>query len=264
MTRAKTAKDTGLTARLRALYEGDGARAHRFRYGVLGFDLVTILFVIATSFTHHGPVVEAIDAAFGVILAVEFAARMHIERSKLRFLIRPATLADLVSIASFLAPLAGEGLGFLRVIRTLRLLRTYQLLRRLRADFPFFRRNEDVAIASINLLVFIFVMTGLVYATQYASNPQITNYADALYFTVTALTTTGFGDITLQGTSGRMISVMVMIFGVTLFLRLAQVLLRPPKVRYTCKNCGLTLHDADAVHCKHCGAVVHIETEGMG
>jgi voltage-gated potassium channel len=55
-----------------------------------------------------------------------------------------------------------------------------------------------------------------------------------------------------------------MIFGVTLFLRLAQVLLRPNKVHYTCKSCGLTLHDADAVHCKHCGAVVHIETEGFG
>jgi len=256
--------ETGLADRLRALYEGDSARAHRFRYGLLIFDFATILFVIATSFTHHGPVVEAIDAAVGVVLLAEFAARLSIAQAKLRFLVMPATLADVVSIASFLAPLAGEGLGFLRVIRTLRLLHTYELLRRLRADFPFFRRNEDVVIAAINLLVFIFVMTGLVYATQYELNPQISNYADALYFTVTALTTTGFGDITLQGTTGRMISVLVMIFGVTLFLRLAQVLLRPAKVRHTCESCGLKLHEADAIHCKHCGAVVRIETEGMG
>jgi len=54
-----------------------------------------------------------------------------------------------------------------------------------------------------------------------------------------------------------------MICGVTLFLRLAQVLFRPLKVRQTCQNCGLSLHDADAVHCKHCGAVIHIETEGQ-
>ena len=45
-------------------------------------------------------------------------------------------------------------------------------------------------------------MTGFVYETQHAHNPQIANYADALYFTVTALTTTGFGDITLPGTPG--------------------------------------------------------------
>ena len=47
-------------------------------------------------------------------------------------------------------------------------------------------------------------MTGLVYETQHRTNPNITDYADALYFTVTALTTTGFGDITLPGTLGRL------------------------------------------------------------
>lgn len=166
---------------------------------------------------------------------------------------------------SFLSwpPLAGEGLGFLRVLRTLRLLHTYQLSRRLKQDFPYFRRNEDIIVAVLNLAVFIFVMTGLVYATQYPRNPQIGNYADALYFTVTALTTTGFGDITLPGTVGRMISVVVMLFGITLFLRLVQVLFRPDKVRQPCGTCGLVLHDADAVHCKHCGAVMRIETEGQ-
>lgn len=248
---------------LRELYDGHSDRAHRFRYGLLAFDLFTIVFVIATSFTHHGALVEAIDAVFGVILLFEFAARISIAPSPLRLLIRPATLADIVAILSFLAPLAGEGLGFLRILRTLRLLHTYQLLDRLRVDFPFFRRNEEVFVAGINLIVFIFVMTGLVYATQYPANPQIANYADALYFTVTALTTTGFGDITLQGPLGRTISVIVMIFGVTLFLRLAQVLFRPPKVRQPCEVCGLVLHDADAVHCKHCGTVIHIRTEGL-
>ena len=257
------ARSGGVKARLLELYEGESDRAHRFRYALLAFDLSTILFVIATSFSRHGPVLETIDMVFGVLIFADFAARTYIAPNRLSFLVRPTTLADIVAILSFLAPLAGEGLGFLRIIRTLRLLHTYQLMRRLRADFPFFRRNEDIVVAAINLLVFLFVMTGLVYATQYPFNPQISNYADALYFTVTALTTTGFGDITLQGSLGRMISVVVMIFGVTLFLRLAQVLFRPSKVRQPCKVCGLVLHDADAVHCKHCGTVINIKTEGM-
>jgi voltage-gated potassium channel len=110
--------------------------------------------------------------------------------------------------------------------------------------------------------VFIFVMTALVYETQHWRNPAIGNYADALYFTVTALTTTGFGDITLPGTSGRMISTVIMIFGVTLFLRLAQVLFRPHKVRFPCPSCGLQRHDPDAVHCKACGTLLNIPDEG--
>jgi Ion channel len=86
---------------------------------------------------------------------------------------------------------------------------------------------------------------------------------DALYFTVTTLTTTGFGDITMEDPAGRLLAVLIMIFGVSLFIRLAQTLFRPTKVHFECPDCGLTRHDADAVHCKHCGKVIHIETEGL-
>lgn len=248
--------------RIAALYEQDTPASHRFRYALLAFDAATILFVVVTSFFAHTPAVEAVDAVLGVLILTDFALRAWIEWDRGRFLLRPASWADLAAVLSFLAPIAGEAFGFLRVVRTLRLLHTYQLLSRLRKDSEYFRRREDVILAIINLSVFLFVMTGLIYTLQHGRNPQIANYADALYFTVTTLTTTGFGDITLTGTTGRMMSVAVMIFGVTLFLRLVQVLLRPPKVRQECRRCGLSLHDADAVHCKHCGAVIRIRTEG--
>ena len=79
-------------------------------------------------------------------------------------------------MVSFLAPVVGEGVGFLRILRTLRLLRTYQLLDRLRADSAFFRANEEAILAATNLVVFVFVMTGIVYATQHGTNPAIGNY----------------------------------------------------------------------------------------
>lgn len=248
---------------LNELYEGDTDRAHRFRYVILAFDLITICFVIVTSFIVHTPLIEAADAVFGVLILLDFSARVYTADRRMWYLTRLSTLADIAALISFLAPLAGEGLGFLRILRTLRLLHTYQLMNRLRQDFKLFRKHEEVIIAMINLLVFIFVTTGLIYALEHGHNPHIRNYADALYFTITTLTTTGFGDITLEGTSGRMVSIAVMFFGVTLFLRLAQVLFRPSKVRFECETCGLALHDADAIHCKHCGATVHIDTEGL-
>lgn len=248
--------------KIRSLYEDDTVAAHRFRYGVLVFDIATILFVIGTSFYDHTVTIEIIDAVFGVLILTDFFIRFWIEKEKRLMAFRLATWADVAAVLSFLAPITGEGVGFLRIIRTLRLLHTYQLLSRLRQDFSFFRKNEDIVLASLNLGVFLFVMTGLIYATQVNVNPEIRNYADALYFTVTTLTTTGFGDITLTGPWGRMLSVGVMIFGVTLFLRLLQVLFRPSKVRQECKTCGLILHDADAVHCKHCGETIYIRTEG--
>lgn len=225
------------------------------------FDLVTILF-IATSFLPRAPLVEALDVVFGIAILADFSARLAISRSRLRDLLHPATWADAAAIVSFLAPVIGEGVGFLRILRTLRLLRTYRLLVRLRADSRFFRRHEEVIIAVTNLAVFIFVMTGIVYETQHYANSQVANYADALYFTVTALTTTGFGDITLPGTLGRLISVAIMIFGVTLFFNLARALISPTKVRFPCPDCGLQRLDIDAVHCKACGTVLNIPDEG--
>ena len=250
-----------ITTRLSELYDGDTDRAHRFRYGLLAFDLATILFVVVSSFWPLTPTVMAIDVAVGLLVLLDFGARLLISEQRFREFLRPSTWADIGAIISFLAPVLGHGAGFLRVLRTLRLLRTYRLVERLRADSAFFRRNEEVIVAVTNLSVFIFVMTGIVYATQHQSNPAIRHYVDALYFTVSSLTTTGYGDITLPGTLGRVISVVVMICGVTLFLRLAQVLFRPNKVRFACPVCALQRHDPDAVHCKACGTLLTIPDE---
>jgi len=249
--------------RVRALYEGNSHTAYRFRYGLLIFDVTTILFIVVSSFLPRFAAMEWLDTMIGLVILADFSARFAISRTPWRDLARPSTWADVAAIVSFLAPIVGEGIGFLRILRTVRLLRTYQLLSRLRADSSFFRRNEDLIVASVNLGVFIFVMTGFVYETQHRSNPAIGNYIDALYFTVAALTTTGFGDVTLSGTVGRLVSVVIMIFGVTLFLRLVQVLLRPPKIRFPCPVCGLRLHDRDAIHCKACGTILNIPDEGQ-
>ena len=250
----------GAIDRLRGLYEGASPRAHTFRDVLFIFDITAILYVIVSSFLPANDVTEWVNRVFGVLVLADLMARIAISARPARELIRPLTIAEIVAAISFLWPVGGG--TFLRALRTLRLLRTYAFLQRLRGASSWFRRNEDAVVAGTNLFVFIFVMTGVVYDTQHWSNPHIANYADALYFTVTTLTTTGFGDITLPGTFGRMVSVFIMICGVTLFLRLAQVLFRPNRVRFECPSCGLMRHDHDAVHCKACGTLIHIPDEG--
>ena len=256
-------KSLSLREKLRLLYFGTSQTAHRFRYGLLVFDIFTILFIIGTSFVSRAPWLEWLDLVFGLLILADFCARLFISPHPVREFAHPSTWADMVVIFSFLAPVVGEGLGFLRILRTLRLLHTYQLVARLRADSSFFRRNEEAIIAVANLGVFLFIMTGIVYETQHWRNPEIANYVDAFYFTVSTLTTTGFGDITLEGSPGRLIAVLIMIFGVTLFLRLLQALLRPQKVRFRCPVCALERHELDAVHCKACGKLLKIPDEGL-
>ncbi len=257
--------ESRLKQTVRLLYTGSSGAAKRFRYGLIAFDLFTIAFFIVTAPDHPTPFILAADFVIGLVILADLLARLWIAPSKLRMLRQLYTVADfLVILTLLLAPFLTANLSFLRVLRALRLLHSYHVLRDLRNETAFFRRNEDIIVACVNLGVFIFVTTALVFVLQHTSNPNIVTYLDALYFTVATLTTTGFGDITMVGDGGRLMAVLIMIIGVALFLRLAQTIFQPRKIRYTCPDCGLIRHDPDAVHCKHCGRTIKIETEGAG
>ncbi len=252
----------GLVGLLRNLHYGTSNLGLRARGAMLVFDLMTITyFVVSTFYPHEGWVVTA-DLVLGALLALELGSRVVAAPDRLAFLTSPMAIVDLLIIASLLAPALAGSFVFLRVLRALRLVRMFYVLRELRGRFAFLARREEVTTSAMNLLVFIFVVTAVVYELQVDINPDITNYIDALYFTIATLTTTGFGDITLVGSTGRLLAIVIMIVGVSLFLRLAQAIFRPTKVRYECGVCGLARHDPDAVHCKHCGHTLHIVTEG--
>ncbi len=252
-----------LKSRISELYEGDSPASHRFRYIILGADVLTIVFLIASTFFYGNDIVEMIDVIFGIYLFLDYATRFWIAPKKIPFTLNLLNMADLIAMISFLAPLLGENFAFLRSLRILRLLRSYRLQSRLREDFAFFRKYEDIILSATNLFIFIFFMTELVFVTQVAVNPAVTNFIDAMYFTITTLTTTGFGDVTLKGTEGKLLSIIIMVFGVSLFLRLIQTMFRPSKVRFICTDCGLFLHERDASHCKHCGRVLNIPSDGV-
>ncbi len=225
--------------------------------------MLSLAWIVAASFRPSDAVVIAVDMALGAVLLAEFAARHAIRDHPFRSATRVMELADLLAILSLLlSPLTQHALGFLRVLRALRLFHSARLAMSLREDWEGFRRNEDAVVAAVQLLVFVFVMTGAVFELRALMGGGIANYGDALYFTVTALTTTGFGDITPKETSGRLLAVFIMLAGVTLFLRLASALFRPSKVVFPCPGCGLRRHEADAVHCKACGTLVNIPDEG--
>lgn len=257
-----SASDRTVKDRVRLLYEGRSRRARRFRIALLFFDIAVVAFFVVTTFVEHHSWIIKVDYVLGAILLADLAARWWICDDTGKFITRPVVVVDIVVILSLTVPALMGNLAFLRVLRALRLLRSYHVLQDLRRYSRFVRRQEEVILSTVNLMVFIFIVSALVYVLQFRDNPEINHYLDALYFTVATLTTTGFGDITLSDQAGRLLAVVIMIVGVGLFLRLLQAIFRPVKVAFECPECGLERHDRDAVHCKHCGHVLHIITRG--
>nr|WP_210203438.1 potassium channel family protein [Breoghania corrubedonensis] len=247
---------------LRRLYFGEGPRPRLFRTLLITFDIVTVIYFVGSSVLDPHPTLHVADFLIALILIADYVVRLAISVRPVRTALEFAALADLVVIVSLFAAAFVENLGFLRILRMLRLLRSYHVLRELRRSSRWFKRNEEVIQSAVNLVVFVFIVTAVVYVAEVHRNDNINTYVDALYFTVTTLTTTGFGDITISDTFGRLLTVAIMVIGVALFLRLVQTIFRPSKYPFTCPDCGLSRHDPDAVHCKHCGRLLKIPTEG--
>jgi voltage-gated potassium channel len=254
----------GLKNTLDELYTGTSRRSRRFRIGLILFDAVTILLFIAIAPFPPSPAMELFGFVLGLIILMDFLARYWIAPNRPAMLRKIYTIADIIVILSLLvAPFIHANLAFLRILRGLRLIHSYHLIRDLRQTSTFFLRHEDALLAAVNLFVFIFFTTSVVFAIFVDKTMGIEGYVDALYFTVTTLTTTGYGDITPTTTGGKLFAVFIMVVGVALFVQLARAIIQPPKVSHTCRDCGLLKHDLDAVHCKHCGATLHIKTEGL-
>jgi voltage-gated potassium channel len=255
--------DSAIRGKIRRLYFGDSEAARQFRFASLIFEIFLIVFFISTSFvTEHGPWLVAADLTIAAILLADFLAQWWISTPRAAYFRKVSTWADIVVLISLIIPVFAGSMLFLRAVRAVRIFRSYHLLREIYEQYSFIRKNRDAIEASLNLLIFIFVMSALVYALEGRRHPEIKNFIDALYFTVSTLSTTGFGDITFDDPFGRLLSIFIMIVGVSLFLRLIQTIFRPAKVQYECPTCGLMRHDLDAVHCKHCGQILHIKTEG--
>ncbi|MET0596498.1 MAG: ion channel [Mesorhizobium sp.] len=251
----------GLRDLLRKLYHGRSPAAVRFQLAVVAVDLVTIAFFVATPLLQHRSAFLWLDYSVAALLGADILGRILASADILRWMRQPTVWVDIFILLTLLFPETLANLGFLRILRLWSLSRSGILWR------PLVRRGygewRDTTHAVANLLTFLFIMTGFVYTFFFRGGGGIADYVDALYFTVATVTTTGFGDIVLPGVLGKLTAIVTMIFGITLFVRLAQALFRPHKVFFQCPQCALLRHDPDAVHCKACGHLLQIPDEGQ-
>ncbi|MBX7249458.1 MAG: potassium channel family protein [Caulobacteraceae bacterium] len=254
-----------LRTRLRRLYYGASAGAVRFRIAVLVVDFALIAFFIAAPLLKDaGWAFYTLDYVIAAVLAADLAARGYAYGDWGKWFRRPITWVDLFVLVTLLAPAWLFNLGFLRILRLWSLLSSDHFWRTVGRRYDD-TRVEDVTRAMAALVTFVFIATGFVYTAFAGRGTDVHGYVDALYFTVTTLSTTGYGDVILPGVGGRLLSIAIMLVGVTLFIRLGQALFRGEgKIYAACRGCGLLRHEPDARFCRGCGRPLSRESGVRG
>ena len=227
-TPAPERKPLGLRRTLVWLYEGVGKWPVTFRWVVLIFDVLTISYFLVSPFIPKEGYHFWLDYVIGAVIALDLVARFYIAAHQTAL---PAALHEHCRHHRCLHDVRAADLAELCLPADhpcLRIARAFTFLRDNSPLSSYLHLHRVVIERAINVVVFLFIMSALVYADQVnREGSDVHNYLDAFYFTVTSLTTTGYGDVTLVGWTGRVLPIIIMLLGVTLFLRLLRALVTP-------------------------------------
>lgn len=252
-----------LEEKLREFLYGNSKLSEQFNVILLILNIAIFSLFILEIWYPDSTLLLITESTFGVVFLIEYLIRLKLAPRKSAYVFSFYSIIDLIVIVSLFIPNFIGNFALLRIVRIFKIFHIYKILHNKNTHIYIIEKYKETTFAILHFFVFTILMSVSVFVTQVTQNPGISNYLDALYFTIATLTTTGFGDIVPIGFSGKILSIIIMIFGITLFLNLAKKIIYSKKSYTLCKYCGLKTHDKDASHCKHCGHVIKIATHGF-
>lgn len=204
------------------------------------FDMVIIVMIIVsiiitTAQTFRLPpvadrILYVLDLICTLVFTVEYALRLWtadlLYPKKrfpwLRFILSPAAIIDLFSFLPFyLTGLVPAGMVVFRLIRVARILRLFRINRFLdpvAAILSVLQKKASLLFASFFLVfVLMFSSSLLMYYAEHEAQPQIfENAFSGLWWAVSTLSTTGYGDIYPITPLGRFMAIIITLLGMCL------------------------------------------------
>ena len=159
---------TAIRAGLQRLYFGTSQAAQAFQFFSIIFEIGLMVYFVGTSFLPHTGWIITLDLGIAALLFIDFLIRWWITERPGAYFRKVSTWTDLIVIITMVLPaLFAHNLLFMRAIRAIRIFRSYHLLNELYEHYAFIRTKRDAIEASVNLMIFIFVMSLFLLAALY-------------------------------------------------------------------------------------------------
>ena len=175
-------------------------------------------------------------------------------RARLRYLVRPMAIIDLLAILPFYLPFVFPiDLRVLRMVRLFRLLKINRYTTALSSIGKVLRRKANQLVSSVFVVLLLMLVSAvLMYHIENAAQPdKFANALDALWWAVATFTTVGYGDLYPITAAGRLLSAVIALLGIGLvavptgiissgFIEQMNEDAPAPKAAY-CPHCGRKL-----------------------
>ena len=230
-------------------------------YVTYGLNVVFLGFYIFGTFEYadqYASILPSIEFGLALFFLFEYVSRIDYADNRWAEIKSPYAIADLLAIIPalfiFLIPAAGQ----LAVLRSIQILRVFRFLRlglenRRILGYSLTARQVIVTEAMTAITIILNLHAGLVYELEKGVNPGFQNFGDGFYYSVVALTTTGFGNVVPQTRAGQAVTSIGLVFAITI---IPWIVFRGRKGKIRgnkCPRCRSEGHKTEANFCYECG-----------
>ncbi|GHG69849.1 potassium transporter Kef [Alishewanella longhuensis] len=168
-----------------------------------------------------------LNILFLVIFSIELLLRIYIAPyshnhpgiNRLRFMISPWTLLDILVLLTFMPVSEDLPLLIIRLIRVFRIIRVSRLTRFNHSLSLLFnsvnKRKTELSISFLIAMVLLLVTSILLYLVEGTSNPEsFGSIPRAMWWSIATLTTVGYGDVTPLSPIGKFCAGITALIGI--------------------------------------------------
>lgn len=239
----------------------DTRRGRLTSFVLYGLNTLFLLLYIVGTYQVSDPYQESIlivEFCLALLFLFEYLSRLDYADNTLEELTDFYSIADLLAILPALLivffPVVGQ-LAFFRGIQVLRVLRFVRIGLEDQQFFTYDITSRQFVIAELLVLIFVILNlhAGVIYGLESGVNPAFNNYGDVLYYSVVALTTTGFGNNVPVTAAGKIATFVGLIAAVTLIPWLVVRARNRSGIDIECSRCGTSNHIDGSNYCWKCG-----------
>ncbi|MEG0682714.1 MAG: ion transporter [Raoultibacter sp.] len=162
--------------------------------------------------------------------AVEYVCRIYVAdmlypalrpaRARMRYVISPMGIIDLLAffpaILSWMMPFSASALNALRVIRLVRLVKLTRYMKGLHTISRVLSKRKHEIVAALMVLAMLTITSSvLMYTLENPVQPdQFDSVLTGLYWAMTTITSTGYGDLVPITAAGRAVGFLTMVLSI--------------------------------------------------